>query len=130
MTKRRILKPLKKLDELLRLLNQQKRQYLAETELPAVQANIIFEGRFDGVAVVWNASIVTLDEYAKSHAVADDPMQFIEIRLENGVYFLEVGLNVAQIDHAVVERTIIMIRNYKRLRFGRHEYGPKSKTKK
>ena len=80
--------------------------------------------------MVWNASIFTLDEYAKHHAVAADPMQFIEIRLENGVYFIEVGLNVAQIDHAVVERTIIMIRNYKRLRVGRHEYGPRSKTRK
>lgn len=43
------------------------------------------------------------------------------------IYQLEVGLNVKQIDKAVIERTIIMIRQYRRLQSGCHEYGVRSK---
>ena len=36
---------------------------------------------------------------------------------------ITIGLNVPKLDAAVIEKTTIMIRNYKRLQTGRHEYG-------
>ena len=36
---------------------------------------------------------------------------------------LNVGLDLKTIDEAVINKTIIMIRNYKRLRIGRNEFG-------
>jgi hypothetical protein len=35
-----------------------------------------------------------------------------------------VGLHVERIDPPTVRKAMIMIRRYKRLRRGRHEYGP------
>jgi hypothetical protein len=103
-------------------------EYLLESELPASKVYIKFTGMFYGESVVWNACIQTIDDYSQYNETAKDPMQFIEIDVENGVYFLQVGLNVALIDKPTIERTILMIRNYKRLHQGRHEYGARSKT--
>jgi len=103
-------------------------KYLLESELPATRAYIKFTGIFEGKQVVWNACVQTIDDYAQYNPTTHDPMQFIEIDLEDGVYFLQVGLNVTLIDKPTIERTILMIRNYKRLHQGRHEYGARSKT--
>ena len=102
--------------------------YLLESELPASKVYIKFTGVFHGVSVVWNACIQTIDEYSQHNEIAKDPMQFIDIEVKGDVYFLQVGLNVSLIDKATIERTILMIRNYKRLHQGRHEYGARSKT--
>ena len=49
---------------------------------------------------------------------------FIEIiEADEGIYSLNVGLDLKTIDEAVIKKTIIMIRNYKRLRIGRIEFG-------
>ncbi|VAW69537.1 hypothetical protein MNBD_GAMMA10-2566 [hydrothermal vent metagenome] len=114
------------------LLDEQGGQYLlsggVSGALPSARAYLQFEGCLQGNPVVWNACILTLEAYAAEHAVAVDPQQSIEIEVVQGVHWLKVALNVAQIDRAVIERTIIMIRKYKRLRAGRHEYGARSKT--
>jgi len=60
--------------------------------------------------------------------VAEDPKQFIDIEIEGKVYKVTVALNLKQFDQAAVERTIIMVRKYKRLQLGRHEYCARSKT--
>jgi len=101
---------------------------LIESTLPASRVYVKFTGNFHGQEVVWNACVQTIDDYSQYNETASDPMQFIEIDVEDGVYFLQVGLNVALIDKPTVERTILMIRNYKRLHQGRHEYGARSKT--
>jgi hypothetical protein len=36
---------------------------------------------------------------------------------------LRVGLDLQRIDRPAIEKMIIMIRNYRNLRYGRHEYG-------
>ena len=50
--------------------------------------------------------------------------RFIEIGAsgESGTA-LKIGLNVPRIDTPVIRKTIIMIRQYKNLQPGRHEYG-------
>ena len=92
------------------------------------QVHIRFTGRLQGVTVVWNCQIVTLKEEARRLAERGAGevtlKRFIEIGkpAETGMP-LRVGLNVRQIDAPVIRKTIIMIRNYKNLQPGRHEYG-------
>ncbi|MFW2372181.1 MAG: hypothetical protein ACN4GM_03605 [Gammaproteobacteria bacterium] len=94
---------------------------------------LAFKSEFEGREVMWNARIRTL--YAchlqltaaatanKQDKQAQKLCQFIDIRFCDGVYLLDIGLNLAQIDKPAIKRAIIMIRKYKRLHLGRHEYG-------
>ncbi len=109
-------------------LKKQNKPYLILNELPANKVQVQFEGKMQGENVVWNACFQTIEAYAKTHAVAEDPKQFIKIEIENKVYKIQVALNLKQFDQAAVERTIIMVRKYKRLQLGKHEYGARSKT--
>jgi len=91
------------------------------------RARVRFSGRFQGQPVVWDCDFVTLAaEYAErgKHRPIAGVRNFIEIgeAQSHGVP-LRVGLGVACIDRPAIEKMIIMIRNYKRLHPGRHEYG-------
>ena len=116
------------INQLRERLSREGKDYVLESILPAQKVYTKFEGTFEGRVVVWNACIHTLASYALTHDVDNDPKQFLDIRFINGAYEIEIGLNLAEIDKAAVERTIIMVRKYKRLHLGRHEYGAKSKT--
>jgi len=92
-------------------------------------AEFVFEGRFDGGEVIWQCELHTLASLAQRGRQSNQ-RQFIEIQpaliaKQQGKPVLQImiGLNVPKIDAAVIEKTIIMIRNYKRLQVGRHEYG-------
>ena len=92
-------------------------------------AEFVFAGRFDGDEVIWHCELHTLASLAR-HSRQSSQRQFIEIQPspmaeQQGKPVLQVaiGLNVPKIDAAVIEKTTIMIRNYKRLQAGRHEYG-------
>jgi|GEM_PF-815705 len=122
------IQPITDLQELQRQLVESHRDYLLQDVLPAQRVRLVFAGSFKGEAVVWNACIETIEAYAQHHRVEADPQQFIDIRCENHAYWIHIGLNLQQIDQAVIERSIIMVRNYKRLSEGRHEYGARSKT--
>lgn len=122
------IQPITDVQQLQRQLVESHGDYLLLDALPASRVRLVFSGPFKGEPVVWNASIETIEAYAKRHRVDDDPQQFIDIRQENHAYWIHIGLNVQQIDQAVIERSIIMVRNYKRLSEGRHEYGARSKT--
>jgi len=115
-------------DELENELCVQGQSFLVSGKLPAAKVYVQFTGNFAGKAIVWNACIYTINEYAKRHEVADDPKQVIDIQLEKECYLIDIALNIEHINKAAIERTIIMIRKYKRLRIGRHEYGVRSKT--
>jgi len=91
---------------------------------------LTFNGVFEGRQVVWNAHIKTL--YAcyleQTAAMTDNKQvqklrQFIDIGFCNGEYQVNIGLNLTQIDEPAIKRAIIMMRKYKRLHLGRHEYG-------
>jgi len=105
--------------------------YLCNTRLPDTSASVSFLGQFQGQHVVWNMTLATLAHYvltepdfiaAKAQGLRVSP--FIEIMegLE-GVYQIRVGLDLAVIDEPVIRKTIIMIRNYKRLALGKIEFG-------
>jgi len=106
----------------------QNQSYLIEGALPASHVALQFEGGFGGEDVIWHATLTAMSEYAENNEVAEDPEQFIDVQIIDNVYQIEIVLNVKQIDRAIVEATIIMIRKYKRLQPGRHQYGVKSKT--
>jgi hypothetical protein len=90
------------------------------------QARVKFRGNLGGVSVTWNATLFTLAAWARQAGLdsRDGIRQFIEVAAPHaGAANLTVGLAVPAIDLPAVRKTIIMIRNYKRLAPGRHEYG-------
>ncbi len=99
---------------------------LEETE---AQARVRFVGRFQGEDVVWDCRFVTLDEerrrYEVPGALTAQPMaNFIDIGSPGATGVpLRVGLELERIDHPAILKMMVMIRNYKRLKPGRHEFG-------
>lgn len=89
-------------------------------------AHVRFSGQFQGQPVVWDCEFLTLAaEQAARRATGTGGLRnFIEIG-EAGEHGrpLRVGLALARIDRPAIDKMIIMIRNYKRLHPGRHEYG-------
>ncbi|MGA7799619.1 MAG: hypothetical protein WCC36_02315 [Gammaproteobacteria bacterium] len=94
--------------------------------LPDSRARIRFSGVFQGREVLWDMRLYTLRRYAQEHP-GQEPgtlRAFIDIAPdEDGQYRLEVGLDVPVIDEPTVRKAVLMIRNYRRLRLGRHEWG-------
>lgn len=97
-------------------------RYTLLAPLTTTRAHFQFEGPFDGQEIVWDAELLALGNIpASGHA---GRRAYIDIG-ESGPQgrSLQVGLNVAALDEAVVLRTIIMIRQYRRLRPGRMLFG-------
>jgi hypothetical protein len=111
-----------------RWLSECGRDYCVVQQRDDQHARVRFCGPFQGTTVVWDCEFMTLAfESARrkgSDASAGPPRNFIEIGPPGakGVP-LRVGLRLPRIDIPAIEKMIIMIRNYKRLRPGRHEYG-------
>jgi len=122
------LKIISSIDEFRSILAVKNETYLLVSQLPAKKVYLQFEGTLKAKPVVWNACVRTVEDYSERHDVGCDPKQFIDIQMVKHGYLLEIALNLVQIDQAVIERTIIMIRKYKQLQPGRHEYGARSKT--
>lgn len=94
------------------------------------RVHIRFTGPFRGRQIIWDARIVTLEyecrELTSTRQSDDRPelRQFIEVgSADDGTRMLRIGLNVVRIDEPVILKAIIMIRQYKRLHEGCHEYG-------
>lgn len=97
-------------------------EYRLIAEPSGAEARFEFVGRFNGKPVIWRARLSALKARTED---TDDRMQYIEIGPEtDGRRELDVGLNLACIDPPAILKTVIMIRNYKRLREGRHEWWP------
>jgi hypothetical protein len=75
-----------------------------------------FQGPFEGRTVTWLATL---------HALAGrGGGNYLEIGEDlPGGSPIAVGLQVPRIDLPTVRKAVIMIRRYKRLRRGRHDYG-------
>jgi len=107
------------------------RDILSEAELlgPLGESTLKlrFHGPFEGRRVTWDATFCTLTACNLAHP---PPQQnFIEIGEEHAQGMsLTVGLNVTAIDAPTVRKTMMMIRQYKRLARGRHEFGPPRDT--
>jgi hypothetical protein len=90
-------------------------------------AHVRFIGTFNDKPVIWDATIMTLAYYNTLAANAGretSGSQFIDIGQASGdTRTIEIGLELDRIDEQAVLKTIIMIRKYKRLHTGRHEFG-------
>lgn len=76
--------------------------------------------------MLWDATLLALIHPSNlcDRSTSQAPRQFIDIgEMTPRGRALTVGLCVPDIDEAVIRRTVIMIRQYKRLRHGRHEFG-------
>lgn len=101
------------------------RYHLLEEPGPA-QARFAFSGIYENREVVWDAALLTLAHYNAIQVSLRQPIQriaFMEIGDETRHgRAIEVVLDIPHIDEPAILSTIIMIRNYKRLRHGRHEF--------
>ncbi|HEX5638057.1 MAG TPA: hypothetical protein VFY78_13270 [Gammaproteobacteria bacterium] len=109
-----------------------KPDYTLLQRLSPEHVELQFEGVLNGQRVTWHAHIRTLKDYCQEQlhksqqAQTDTCVQaqpFIDINIQNHVHQLTVALNLPAIDEPAIMRTIIMIRQYKRLQTGRHQYG-------
>jgi hypothetical protein len=82
-----------------------------------------FAGNFLGNDVIWDARLMTLAFYARKTGKRR-LQQFIEVGepCEHGRR-ITIALNLLSIDEPAILKTIIMIRQYRRLSVGRHAYG-------
>lgn len=112
---------------------QRQFDYTALSPLGGQTAHIQFTGQFHGHDVTWDSQLITLQEIYRQGIDAgtfatDKPislLQFIEIEETGPTEMkLKIGIDVPVIDVPTVFKCMIMIHNYKRLRIGRHEYGP------
>jgi hypothetical protein len=95
--------------------------------LETSQARFSFTGRFQDQEIVWDTTLLTLTHYHAEQLELAQPTvrsAFLEIGGDTarGRAIL-VALDIPCIDEPAILRTIIMIRNYKRLYPGRHEFG-------
>jgi len=100
-------------------------------------AVIKFSSLFAGEKICWQATIMTLNYYqnlANEHQT--QKKQFIEIPIKKiahashserskalEVKLITVVLKVSKIDTATLTKTVIMLRQYKNLEIGLHEFG-------
>ena len=109
------------------LLAQTSSDYLCASALPDTAVFVQFLGPFQNRMVAWDATLYTLTRYYQDHPAENiSTLQlcasrpFIEITpAAAGRYSHKVGHNLPTLDAPVIKKTIIMIRNYKRLRLGR-----------
>lgn len=112
-----------------RYLNDCSRDYVLVNQPDNQRVHVRFLGHFQGQPVVWDCDFVTLAaecaDRVRSLADAAPPLRnFIDIGQPTPQgRRLRVGLSLPAIDHPAIEKMLIMIRNYKRLCLGRHEYG-------
>jgi hypothetical protein len=115
-------------DQFGRWLSAHGRDYLVITRSGDQRVQVRFCGPFQGRPVVWDCDFITLAAESgrcrENGAAVGSLRNFIEVGAPaaHGVP-VRVGLSLARIDTPAIEKMIVMIRNYKRLRPGRHEYG-------
>jgi hypothetical protein len=84
-----------------------------------------FEGSFEGRHVTWLATLHALLESPSTDLARQHAANYIEIGAAGPDSVpITVGLQVERIDPPTVRKAMIMIRRYRRLRRGRHEYTP------
>lgn len=88
-------------------------------------AHIKFTGPFQGKTVTWDTHFFTLKGYQDEQNIKNTKIkQFIDIKpIESDVMKLTVALNIDEISNPNIQKMMIMIRQYKNLSVGRHEYG-------
>jgi len=90
--------------------------YMAHSVVGEGQVDVEFVGQFARHDVVWFATIRCL-------SADTDRKQYIDVQLEETKNpRVEIGLPLETIDEPAILKSILMIRHYKNLREGRHEF--------
>jgi hypothetical protein len=115
-----------------RQIEKDGRGFIALSKIPALKVHVQFTGRLQNEELLWDATIQTLADYHNEHFPHPNDREerakyvnsFIEVQTpQNHVAPLTVVLPVPMIDEPAIKKTIVMIRCYKRLRVGRHDFG-------
>jgi len=106
-------------------LASRREKYALLSPLDKGSCHVRFSGPFLGNLIIWDAYLYTLSYYVKEHAHAETPVrQFIDVgEFTAQGRTIQIGLNVPSIDEPVILKTLVMVRQYKPLAPGRHEYG-------
>ena len=90
-------------------------------------AHFAFSGKFQGLETIWDATLLSLAHYHAQQPYAGQSVMrsaFMEI---GGMTAcgrrICVALDIPVIDEAAILKTIIMVRNYKRLHSGHQAFG-------
>jgi hypothetical protein len=100
-------------------------EYIAHNPVGGPQVRVDFAGRFAGHPVIWCATIVALGRGAAK--------QYIDVQTIGGsqrpedLLQVEIGLPLNTIHEPDVLKTIIMMRQYKNLGPGKHEFAGAAK---
>lgn len=99
--------------------------YTLIKQLNSQHAHFHFEGLFNNQKVNWDTQLLTLSEYIKQNKIKNTTLkQFIEVEPpQSKSVKLTVVLNVTIINTPTINKTMIMIKQYKNLMVGRHEFG-------
>ena len=85
-------------------------------------AHLTFTGPFLGRQVTWNTHFYTLK--ACPYVSKGTSKGYIEISpVNDNEMKLVVALNIPEINHPAILKMMIMIRQYRNLTVGKHEYG-------
>ena len=112
------------LEQVRATLSEHGMDFLLLSPLPDTYAKIRFIGRFDGHEVVWNTRLYTLERDAQEPGAARGEIKLGQrglMRIAPGtehMFQLEVALNVSLIDEPTIKKTIMMMRNYRKLSLG------------
>ena len=111
-------------------LTKSGKNFLALSPVPALKVHLQFTGSLDQQEVVWDTTIQTLASHLAEHPHEKPSKQSFEVRSfmqvgppQNGISALKIVLAVPLIDEPTIKKTIIMVRCYKRLKVGYHEFG-------
>lgn len=92
--------------------------YLMLEPLQSERAHFCFTGFFQGREIIWNAELIPLKNTNQSR-------QSFQVGKEVDAEIpLKIILDLPCIAEPDILKSIIMIRNYKRLHAGRHEWSP------
>lgn len=100
--------------------------FIVLSPIPASKVRLRFIGRFNNEEVLWDTIVQTLTSYNSDEErsiISRSPALMQIDPDEDKVYKLKVALSVPVIDIPTIKKTIIMVRGYKRLTLGLHEFG-------
>jgi hypothetical protein len=91
-------------------------------------AHVRFIGDYRGQMVIWDCCLMALNAKHETPDITkllrSETCDFIEIDDADGqVIPLRIGLNIPRVDIPTMRKMMVMIRQYKRLGPGRHEFG-------
>jgi len=90
------------------------------------EARFLFDGPFEHKIVTWHAHLVTCKHFNHlSQSPDTETPRFIDITpsAETGHYNIKICLDINHITKAEILKTIIMVRQYKKLAPGKHKFG-------